>query len=78
MVACMQAAADKDAAAFCVATFLAHAPHQTVREAAAMGKRVRDFGSAGFPNVHGGSGVTSGWVGFQDGVQSHNTHIWKQ
>ena len=72
LVMCMQAAADRDAASFCVATFLSHAPHATTRAAAAMAKRVRNLGSAGFDDVVGQ--LTNGWTGFRDIAQASTTH----
>lgn len=71
LVMCMQAATDKDAAAFCTASFLAHAPHSTTRAAAAMATKVRGEGTAGFPDVLGKQ-TMSGWTGFRDIVQAHN------
>lgn len=70
LVMCMQAAADKDAAAFCAATFLSHAPHSTTTMSAALAARVRDLGTAGFSDILGKE--TEGWTGFQDIVQTRS------
>jgi hypothetical protein len=74
----MQAAVDTDAAGFCIASMLVHVPHKTVREAAAIGSRVRDLGSAGFPDIEAGSGKTEGWVDFKHRIQSYNGHLWRR
>ena len=60
----------KDMQAFCVATFLAHAPKQTILAAAKLSKRTRDYGSAGFLNVMGEK--QAGWVGYEDNMQAHS------
>eukprot|EP00960_Hanusia_phi_P047829 758610-Hanusia_phi.AAC.1 len=57
-------------AAFCVATFLAHAPKNTILSAAKMSKRTRDYGSAGFLNVMGEA--QAGWVGYEDNLQARS------
>lgn len=68
LVACVRVASDDDGLAFCAASFLTHAPSNVVKHAARIARRVKAFGSAGFPDTTGvDSGV--GWVGFKHPVQ---------